>query len=66
MLIFTFDLNYLLLFSVLHQIDPYIFFVLRSSEDEYCPPVQVDAIQQSLLQMLADHYPDIKTEKSYE
>lgn len=45
---------------------PTIITIARSSEDEYCPPVQVDAIQQSLLQMLADHYPDIKTEKSYE
>ncbi|CAE1177156.1 UPF0489 protein C5orf22 homolog [Acanthosepion pharaonis] len=45
---------------------PTIITIARSSEDEYCPPVQVDAIQQSLLQMLTDHYPDIKMEKSYE
>lgn len=52
------------IFSCLPQ--PTIVTIARSSEDEYCPPVQVDAIQQSLINVLTNHYPNIKTEKSYE
>ena len=46
----------LLIYACMHFI---CFFFDRSSQDDYCPPEQVESIQNSVLEILQDLYLEI-------
>ena len=50
-------------YVILLQINAYMhlifFFFDRSSQDDYCPPEQVESIQNSVLEILQDLYLEI-------
>ncbi|GAB1599578.1 hypothetical protein Ahia01_000235100, partial [Argonauta hians] len=48
-----------------HLPRPAVVTIARSVSDEYCPPDQVDSIQQSVIQLLATRYGQLQQTQDY-
>ena len=51
--------------SVVNLISSHVFCVSRSAVDEYCPPDQVDSIENRVIRMLTDVYGEVDIHYDY-